>query len=135
MPKLFPQLDRLLSIDVDTIVQGDITELWGMDMTGYHIACAREVVYQEPYYNNGVCLMNLKQMREDGVDDMLIHSMNTTAHRYVTQDAMQTCCKIKELPSKYNACKFTEPCAEPLILHFADTRDWRGLPIVKEYET
>ena len=136
LPKLFPNLDKILSIDVDTIVTGDISQLWDMDLTGYHVAmCAEKFLKNgdRPYYNNGVCLMNLKQMREDGVVDLLIEDLNTVPHRYVAQDSMQTFCKIKDIPSIYNASKFTEPCVVPLIIHYADRTDWRNLPEVQRY--
>ena len=134
--KVLP-LDRVISIDCDTIVLGDISELWTMDLQGCHVAMCREEYMSRaigrPYYNNGVCVMDLARIREDGVDDAMIRELNTTWHPYVGQDAMQMFCRILDLDSRWNASKFTEPCADPVILHFADRTDWRELDEVRKY--
>ena len=134
--KLLPEYDRILSIDCDTIVTGDLAELWNTDMKGNHVAMVRERVLQwegRPYYNNGICLMDLKQMREDGVDDLMIKELNTRFHRYVCQDVMQMYLRILDLPSTWNASKFTSKTTDPKIIHYADRTDWRGLPEVQAY--
>ena len=134
--KLFPYHDKILSIDCDTIVTGDITELWETDMEGYHVAMVRERDLSwegRPYYNNGICLMNLRQIREDGVDDLMIRELNTRFHKYVGQDVMQMFLKIKDLDSTWNASKFTHPVLHPKIIHYADRTDWRNLPEVQLY--
>jgi len=41
--KIFPQLDRILSIDMDTIVNENISNLWELDLTEYYIAAVEEV--------------------------------------------------------------------------------------------
>jgi len=40
--KIFLHLDRILSIDIDTIVNENISELWDLDLAGYYIAAAEE---------------------------------------------------------------------------------------------
>ena len=132
--KLFPYHDKILSIDCDTIVTADISELWDFDMPDCHVAMTPEITHDRPYWNNGICLMDLKRIREDGLDDLMIQELNTTFHRYVGQDVMQKYLRIKNLPSIYNASKFTAPCLEPKILHYADRTDWRGLPEVLKYK-
>lgn len=132
--KLFPYHDKILSIDCDTIVTADISELWDFDMSDCHVAMTPEITHDRPYWNNGICLMDLKRIREDGLDDLMIQELNTTFHRYVGQDVMQKYLRIKNLPSVYNASKFTAPCLEPKILHYADRTDWRGLAEVLKYK-
>ena len=131
--KIFPALDRVVSIDCDTIVLDDISELWTMDLQGCHVAMSREITWNRPYWNNGICVMDLARMRAEGVDDAMIEELNTVQHPYVGQDAMQIYCRILDLPSIYNASKFTEPTEHPKILHFADRSDWRELPEVRQY--
>ncbi len=133
LTKVFPDKDRIVSIDCDTIVTQDISELWELDLTDYHVAMTPEVTSSRPYHNNGICVMNLKKLREDGVDDLMIAEMNRNHHIYVGQDAMQQYCKILDLPSTYNASMFTEPCADPKIIHYANRQDWRGLPEVTRF--
>lgn len=133
--KIF-DFDTILSLDADTIVQQDISELFDIDLGDNYFAAVREPYLSlfKPYYNTGVCLMNLKLIRETGKDDELIYALNTKPFRYVSQDAMNAMCdKVMDLPSVYNACKFTEKTDNPKILHFADRRDWRDLPEVKRW--
>ena len=130
--KILP-LNRVISLDVDTIVRGDISELWTMDLQGRHAAACPEITWDRPYHNNGVCVMDLKKIREDGADDRMIADLNRTWTPYVGQDAMQKHLRILDLDSKWNACKFTKPCEDPVILHFADRTDWRELPEVQQW--
>ena len=128
-------LDKVLSLDVDTIVTGDLTELWETDLTGYDMAMVREpyLSYGDPYYNAGVCLMNLAELRSSGTDIDMVKDLNTDEYRYVAQDVITRRCRIKDIPSKWNSCMFTEHCYNPSILHFANRTDWRDLPVVSQY--
>ena len=134
--KILP-LDRVISIDCDTIVRGSIAELWEMDLYDRHVAMCPELWMKaadgRPYHNNGICVMDLKRIREDGVDDRMIRELNTVYHPFVGQDAMQMYCRILDLDSRWNCSKFTKPCAEPVILHFADRTDWRELEEVRKW--
>lgn len=40
--KIFPHLDKILTIDNDTIVKHNISELWDIDMTDYYFAGTTE---------------------------------------------------------------------------------------------
>ena len=77
--EIFPDLDKILYIDSDTLVLGDLYELWGLDVgikTAY--ACPdRKVTFlgsdcpwkleekeaDTPYFNSGVMLINLAAWR------------------------------------------------------------------------
>lgn len=135
--KVFPELDRVISIDLDTIVLGDVSPLWTMDLCGCHVAMCREEYMSaqlgRPYWNNGICVMDLARIRADGVDDAMISELNTVWHPYVGQDAMQMYCRVLDLGSQWNSSKFTAPCFDPVILHYADRTDWRELPEVRQY--
>ncbi len=135
--KVFPHLDRIVSIDCDTIVLDDISWLWNMPMQGCHVAMCREQYMSQatgrPYYNNGICVMDLKRIRDEGLDDAMIQDLNTTFYRYVGQDVMQKHLKILDLDPAYNQSKFTQPVDQKKILHFADRTDWRQLPEVAAY--
>lgn len=134
--KILP-LDRVISIDCDTIVRGDLSGLWTMDLQGCHVAMVREIYMSNylgrPYYNNGICVMDLKRIREDGADDAMIRDLNENFYPFVGQDVMQRHLRILDLDPAYNQSKFTEPAAEPKILHFADRTDWRDLEEVRRW--
>lgn len=130
--KVLP-LDRVISLDVDTIVLGDISALWELDLQGCHAAACPEITWGRPYHNNGVCVMDLRRIRDDGLDDAMIRDLNTEWTPYVGQDAMQKHLRILDLDSRWNACKFTAPCEDPVIVHYADRTDWRELEEVRQY--
>lgn len=140
LTKVFPDDDKILSIDCDTIVTQDISELWDIDLNGYYFAAVKETLLSDRqailYTNVGVTMMNLQKLREDGMDDRMIHALNTYRFRYVCQDVMNLFCQdgILELPSDYNVCQFTKPTDNMKIRHYAGERNvWRYEGLVLEY--
>lgn len=79
---MYPELDKALYIDSDTVVRGDISELYDTDISGFDAAACREqAMVQEDvfgayverclglnryaYFNAGVLLINCKRFREN----------------------------------------------------------------------
>lgn len=122
--KIFPNLDRILSIDMDTIVNENISDLWDLDLTNYYIAAIEETELSEEegsYFNMGVAMLNLKKIREDKKDDEMIEAINTYWYRYKEQDCFNEFFRGHALilPSDYNCCmQAAEPQREK-ITHFA----------------
>ena len=142
LTKVFPNLDRILSIDCDTVVLHDISNLWDLPMDDYYIAAVKEPSLSQArqglYINAGVMMMNLAKMREDGIDDKMIYDLNTQYHIFVAQDVLNIECAghIYKLPPEYNVATYTMHCdTEYKIRHFAGNlpRNWRQLDIVKQY--
>ena len=122
--KIFPQLDRILSLDMDTVVNENISELWDLDLTNYYIAAVeeQELSAQEgSYFNMGVAMLNLKKIREDKKDDEMIEALNTYWYRYKEQDCFNEFFRGRTLilPSDYNACIQASPPQHEKITHFA----------------
>ena len=87
--KIFPNLDRILSLDCDVIVKENISDLWDIPLDGYYLAGAKEKKKSNSnrtYINTGVLLFNLKKWREDGMDDIVINDLNTYYRSYPEQD-------------------------------------------------
>lgn len=123
--KFFPELSRALTLDVDTIVLGDLSGLWDLDMERFTLAGVREPEwtrkYRRNYINCGVVLWNLDRMR-DGRADMLIRSLNDEQYNYSEQDCVNRLLHREILPidGAYNRCNYTEPTQRDLkILHYA----------------
>ena len=58
--EMFPELDKAIYIDSDTIVQGDISEMYDTDISAYHVAaCHEQVMLQVDVYGTYVekCLV------------------------------------------------------------------------------
>lgn len=136
---LLPDLDRILYLDVDTIVDGDIGELFEMDLKDNYFAGVEETYRKFPmqhYYNAGVLVFNLEKMR-DGKADEIIRRLNRQGMKFVEQDCLNLHCegKILPLPSKFNVCRMSDPTDEKLIHHFAGKHAWfENEPVVKKYK-
>lgn len=142
LSKVFYEYERILSIDCDTIVLGDVAGLWDIPMDDYYVAGVKEPGLSEQrgylYINAGVTFWNLKKLREDGVDDKMIYDLNTRKYFFVSQDVLNEECQghILGLPSEYNVSSFTERCfVDARVRHFAGglPRGWRDLEMVKYY--
>lgn len=139
--KIFPHLDKILTIDNDTIVKEDISELWDLDLTDYYLAGCPEYKKSNSvftYINMGIAMLNLKKMREDHKDDELLNNLNTYYYLEAEQSCINQGCQghIFVLPSDYNANFYTIEDANTSstkIQHFAYTPKWQYLPIVEKY--
>ena len=138
LPKIFPELDTILSFDVDTIVDQDVSDLWDIDVSDAYFSACREVKKSKGdyvYYNTGICLYNLKKIREDRIDDKVIELVNTKAMDCPEQDALSDLCqgKVVEMNPSYNCTKFTIPTDDAKIIHYAANKKWFDQPEVLEY--
>lgn len=80
VPDLLPNVDRLVYVDCDTIVMGDIEYLFDVDMEGCVMAAVKDATASYcaarlglssdafVYCNSGVIVMDTKQMRDRGFD-------------------------------------------------------------------
>jgi lipopolysaccharide biosynthesis glycosyltransferase len=82
LPELLPELDRVLYLDADLIVTDSLLPLWRIDLSDHYVGAVTNVFpspewgdrhcaalgleRRELYFNSGVLLMNLRQLRRDG---------------------------------------------------------------------
>lgn len=137
LAKIFPDLDRILSLDVDTIVVDDVSDIWDIDLTDYYFAASREPHRCHDgflYTNIGVALYNLDKLRRDGKADEVIDLLNRKKYTFLEQDCFCETCQghIYDLPGEYNATRFTVFEEPKKIIHYAGIRDWQKMA-KKEY--
>lgn len=137
MPE-FKDVDKILSLDIDTIATRMCSDVWDIDLDGYYFAATREMhrAYGNLLYTNiGVTLMNLDMLR-DGKAEEFIYALNHWQYRWIEQDVMNYLCqgRIKILPPEYNACDFIQHDYER-IRHFAAQGydKWKNDPLVVHY--
>lgn len=140
--RIFPEHDRILSLDADTIVLDDLSELWELDMDGCYLAGVPETKLSRelgrPYINMGVALFNLQLIRQDGLDQKMLEAVNRQKYKWSEQDCINDWCSRRHfgdsgssgtamllLGPEYNASKFSEPCDNPKIIHYAYTPNWQ----------
>ena len=143
--QIFPHLDRILTIDNDTIVCENISELWDLDLNDYYIAgCLEPAKSTETstYINMGVAMLNLNKWREDKLDEKLIHNLQTYYYEEAEQTAINEVCQGHTLilDPMYNRNNYTftminkqQNVGKEKILHYAAVRDWRKLPLIQKY--
>ena len=137
--QIFPHLDRILTIDNDTIVKENISDLWYLDMEDYYIAGCTEFQKSTPeltYINMGVAMINLKKWREDGLDKRLIQDLNTYYFEETEQTAINLACQghILVLNSMYNRNNYTnQNMGREKIIHYAAVKNWQEMPLVRKY--
>ena len=133
---MFPDLSRILSLDVDIIAGSDVSDLWELPIDDCYYAASREPekVYNGLYPNSGVALYNLDKLR-DGKAQEVIKALNEKQYTFMEQDAFAEYCQghIYDMPSEYNATAFTCPTKNPKIIHYAGIKNWYGFKEVKEY--
>ena len=146
LSKILPD-DEVLVLDYDVFFLKDVgSELWDIDLDGYYFAGVTEPNkkgFGQPYINFGVVLLNLKKIREDGMDERFLDSLNTEYTFTNEQDVMNRMCRghIKTISSTYNSNDYVEPCADPKVIHFAGIGEnfpwsgkrWQDFPVVDEY--
>ena len=114
LPELLPDVDRLLYLDSDLIVVDDLTPLWDVDLTGHWLGAVTNVFQHndfnrpgdlglsgpEVYFNAGVLLMNLAEMRRDRRTDALLAYARDNAEliSWRDQDALNVVLGDRRLP-------------------------------------
>ena len=168
------EIEKVLYLDVDLLVRSDITALWDTDISGKYVAAVQDLGIeskgeylrkilkmppQEPYFNSGVLLINLKKWREDFINSKILAFIDENADKviYPDQDGLNAILwgKWVFLHPKWNAYRvlfrkyykfserkklpeeFRQAAKNPNIVHFTGAlKAWHAgclMPYVKEY--
>lgn len=165
IPRIAEQLhldaDTCIYIDTDIVVEGDISELYDLDpgREDWYFAgvpdpcqiyephevhtCRLGIPAMDQYINSGVLLINLKQIRQDGLCERLEEAGYSEGFLYKDQDAINSVCygRILLIPLKFNMMRqffyhndryfsevydplygrdAAEAKRDPVIIHFID---------------
>ena len=130
---LIQQVDRLLYLDGDTIIEGDIMPLYNTDLEDNIIGMCYdsnsvEVKHAygckdgEPYYNNGIVLYDLKKYRETIDRERTIDAISNICARSILpdQDFLNFYFKgrIKDLDLRYNFQPIHAMFKSDIYLHY-----------------
>lgn len=129
--------DKVIYLDVDTIVDSSIFDLWNFNMGASPIAARVE---NEGYINSGVLLMNLKQIRAEGYDDRMLDLLKRCRFVFPDQDVINLVFKnrVAHLPDYFNKIGRDKEAYETgnfIIRHFAGiTKPWKDKATKKDKE-
>jgi lipopolysaccharide biosynthesis glycosyltransferase len=109
LPQLIPETTtRLIYLDGDTIINGDILELFDIDLTekyaGVVLDTSLSVNGKEVWFNSGVMVLNLELIRKNDISTKLIQHKMEKPSKYVDQGAFNDIFsdKILWLDGEYN---------------------------------
>lgn len=134
--RTLPKLDRILQLDVDTIVCDDLTPIWETDLDGKWFAAAPDyLAYYRPfgrqkYYNLGVAVFNLEQVRLDRADDEAIYRLNTVRMQFIDEMVFNQLNNelgnrmSSDFEPRYNQTSEVEQTDDPAVVHYAGTVKW-----------
>ena len=136
--ELLPDEKLVLWMDVDTIVNKDIGDLFDTDMEGCYVAAAEEPIRSKDpfvYFNSGVMLMDLEKLR-DGMAEEMIRVINTRRMRFPDQDVVNLLCqtKIKKISPYYNSNRWIVEVDNPAVTHYAADKEYWTRESWKRYE-
>lgn len=135
-PNLLPRMNKVIHLDLDTIICDSLEPFWNIDLTGKWIAAVPEYsarhpqlkLYGDIYYNAGVMLINLQQMRKDKIMDTMAQFLNEVKQPFADQDAWNKYGieqdKVVIAPFRYNECISTRYSDNPAIVHYCAIPDW-----------
>lgn len=99
VPQLFPDLERIVFLDLDLIVIESLQALWETDLNGNCVAAVTNVLPRHyadllaaagfdasTYFNAGVLLMDLERMRRDRCTEAMLDYGVANADRLVLRD-------------------------------------------------
>lgn len=122
--------DKILYLDVDTLVVDNIQDLWDLDLKDNVIAGVHEpgewnkylntYGLDDIYINSGVLLMDLKKIREERLDDSMIYLLNNNKYAFPDQDVINLVCRnrIHHLSNIYNSSETTGIVDNAKIIHY-----------------
>ena len=138
---LFPQYDKVLYLDCDLVVLGDVSKLYFTDLEDKYIGGVIEnwilhspvfshytkeaVGIESKYYiNAGVMIMDLKKFRENEIEQKFVELINTYNFNVIDPDQsyINYLCrgKIKYIPFEWNRTPLENvECENPQIVHYA----------------
>jgi len=149
LPKVIED-DKVLYLDTDTIVNGDITDFYNLDLKGDLVAGVidsgiyspqyKYMLYniglteKDPYINAGVTLFNWKEIRNLNLCDIWLREINSKLYGCHDQDVINMTCKgrLRVVDLAYNVSLSTGLNIKPediKIMHYAgsrETKPWTG---------
>lgn len=138
---MFPEYDKVLYLDCDIVVLGDISKLYNTPLENNLVAACREqIICSQPvfrdyvkltmgiepemYFNAGILVMNLKEFRKCKIEDKFSFLINKYNFDVLDPDQsyLNVLCKgkVKHLPIGWNKECLPELCEGPLhLVHYA----------------
>lgn len=115
LASLFPQYEKILYLDCDTIVLSPLRQLYSTNISEYYCAGVKDILAEdstkrldlEKYFNAGVLLVNLERWRRDNIEQKLFDYVKENYDKivWVDQDVLNVVLQdgIHYLDPRWNA--------------------------------
>ena len=160
IPRMFPQYDKVLYLDSDIIILDDIANLYNVDIKNNLLGAVPEQavgnvyefvqysnnylgICEKMYFNAGILIMNLKELRNTGFEDKFVDLLNKIKFTVAQdQDYLNVICKDKVhyLPLRWNRTPFGK-CSDNedngIVHFFLSYKPWHydNVPFEKQFWT
>ncbi|CCY71949.1 lipopolysaccharide biosynthesis protein [Clostridium sp. CAG:921] len=131
-------IEKLLYLDIDIMVGGDIAKLYDIDIEGYEYAAVKEKygcwMIRPDYINAGMLLFNMKEIRKNKLLEKSRILIRKRKLLFADQDAIfWSTTKKKIIPRIYNEqSKFNKK--DTIICHFCKRLMWFPYPHTENYK-
>jgi len=136
---LIPDIpDKLLYLDIDIMVAGDINQLYSIDIDNFEYAAVKEKYgcwfIRPDYINAGMLLLNMKKIRETKLLEKARNMIKKYKLLFADQDAIfWSTTRKKILPRIYNEqSKFNKK--DTIICHFCKRLMFKPYPHTENYK-
>lgn len=126
-------IDKVIHLDADTIINGSLKPMWEIDLKDKWYAMTPEYKgrykpFGDKYYNAGIMLLNLEELRKADIQGKMMHYLNTVRQPWCEQDAFNKYGiennKIVDLDVRFNENQVTGYTDEPVIIHYCAVTNW-----------
>lgn len=90
-----PELDKIISMDCDVVVCDSLKEVWECDLNDKWFGAVaqyksndRPIGKEHTYFNHGIVVFNLEQMRIDGVSERAVELLNAKRYTFVDEEVL-----------------------------------------------
>jgi len=115
--------DKIIYLDVDTVINNDIAELYNQDIEGYEVGVVRDVFIlgqklNKTYFNSGMLLMNMPKIRETGYLEKTRKLCQTKKMLFLDQHALNYSVTHKKLlDRKFNSIHVPKKRYDKVVVH------------------
>ena len=119
--------DKIIYLDTDIMVNGNIKELFDTDISDYELGVVNDrygcVFICPKYFNSGMLLMNIKKIKESGLLEKVRNRCFKKKMAFPDQSALNKYCKKRlYLPRKFNEQGKLK--SNTIVHHFSKKIKW-----------
>lgn len=91
IPEILPKdIERVIYLDGDTLITGDLKDLYNYDLGNNYVGMAKNIGHLEykmykfdTYFNSGVIVMDLNKLRKNDVSNKMIEYLSTHSEEFI----------------------------------------------------